>query len=258
MYKRLCLLPWVPILTSCGFGTQVSIVDCDVLCTQSNLWFWDSGSEPISMTCATTPSRVETLLYSPPFIACSRRLLSAWRISNHQKSHSAVVGVVRPHSRFELGWTLGDHCRHRLSIAPQSHPQNFREFYQAVQQLYKLLCLVVCNCRSTQPWAMPIQDKSAGFVCDDLSHGTFFLDFLDFCITCTFSKSKGQVISCVMCHMQVMWWIMGLVMWWVRWYVMWWLTHASHALTGWLSCWLSAKPWWLTAEDAVPNCGLTY
>jgi hypothetical protein len=31
MYKRLQLLPWVPILTSCGFGTQVSLDSSDVL-----------------------------------------------------------------------------------------------------------------------------------------------------------------------------------------------------------------------------------
>jgi hypothetical protein len=62
----------------------------------------------------------------------------------------------------------------------------------------------------------------------------------------------------MMCHMQVMWWIMGLVMWWVRWHVMWWLTHASRAPTRWLSRWLSTKPWWLTAEDAISNCGYAY
>jgi hypothetical protein len=72
------------------------------------------------------------------------------------------------------------------------------------------------------------------------------------------SKSKGQVISHVMCHVQVMWWIMGLVMWWVRWHITWWLTNASRAPTRWLSCWLSAKPWWLTAEDVVSNCGHAY
>jgi hypothetical protein len=38
----------------------------------------------------------------------------------------------------------------------------------------------------------------------------FSLFFPDFCAACTwpsFSKSKGQVISYVMCHMQVMWWV---------------------------------------------------
>jgi hypothetical protein len=98
-------------------------------------------------------------------------------------------------------------------------------------------------------------------VCDDLSHGTFFFIFLDFRAACTwlsFSKSKGQVISHVMCHVQVMWYIMRLVMWWVRWHVTWWLTHTSCAPTWWLSCWLSTKSWWLTAEDAVSNCGYTY
>jgi hypothetical protein len=113
-------------------------------------------------------------------------------------------------------------------------------------------------------WGGPVVYWSGGpklCVCNDLSHGTFFFVFLDFRAACTwqsFSKSKGQVISHVMCHVQVMWWIMGLVMWWVRWHVMWWLTHASHAPTWWLSCWLSAKPWWLTAEDAISNCRYAY
>jgi hypothetical protein len=88
-----------------------------------------------------------------------------------------------------------------------------------------------------------------------------FFCFSWFCTACTltfFSKSKGQVISHIICHMQVTWWIMGQVMWWVRWHVMWWLTNTSCAPTWWLSCWLSAKPWWLTTKDAISICGYAY
>jgi hypothetical protein len=44
------------------------------------------------------------------------------------------------------------------------------------------------------------------YCCDDLSHGTFFvfLDFVLHVLCLSFPKSKGQVISHVMCHMQVM------------------------------------------------------
>jgi hypothetical protein len=58
----------------------------------------------------------------------------------------------------------------------------------------------------TRHWEL-LQWQTIQVCCDDLSHETFFFVFLDFVLHVLgpfFSKSKGQVISHVMCHVQVM------------------------------------------------------
>jgi hypothetical protein len=77
-----------------------------------------------------------------------------------------------------------------------------------------------------------------------------FLDFVLHVLCLSFSKSKGQVISHVMNYVTSQ--VMGQVHVTCR------LTNASCAPTGWLSHWLSTKPWWLTTEDAIPICGYAY
>jgi hypothetical protein len=73
-----------------------------------------------------------------------------------------------------------------------------------------------------------------------------------------FSKSKGQVMCHGMCHVQFVWQIMWLVMWWVRCMSHdCWLIHHMH-LSGKFSWCLGAKPWWLTAKDAISICRLSF
>jgi hypothetical protein len=63
MYKRTLLIFWVLISTSCGFGTQVSLLTLMYYVTNNDLWFWDSAcTKSFSMTCALKPSCVETFL----------------------------------------------------------------------------------------------------------------------------------------------------------------------------------------------------
>jgi hypothetical protein len=95
-YKRLCLLPWVPISTSCGFGTQCDLCPCAISCQDlftNILSPWVAG------------------VHHDPLVH-NHCLLSAQLVSSRWKSHSTVVGVVCPHFHIELGWRLGDHCHH--------------------------------------------------------------------------------------------------------------------------------------------------
>jgi hypothetical protein len=116
MYKRLQSLPWVPISASCGFGTQVSLHDSDVLCTIIDLWFWDSASEPFSVTCASVLSRIETFLLTFPH-SCNCHLLSVRHTSSLSESPiPPVVGVVRPHSWCWVRVNPGDHRCHSCNI----------------------------------------------------------------------------------------------------------------------------------------------
>jgi hypothetical protein len=131
IYKRTHRLPWVPVLISCGFGTQVRAPI--VLCAAYiDLWFWDSDSEPTSVTCASALSHVKTLFTKSFFwvagihqdpVACNCHLLRACLVSHPWgKSFSTVVEVVHLHSCIELGWRLGDHCCHtNISIVLSSY-----------------------------------------------------------------------------------------------------------------------------------------
>jgi hypothetical protein len=81
------------------------------------------------------------------------------------------------------------------------------------------------------------------------------------------SKSKGQVISYMMHHVQVMWWIMWLVRWWVRCLSRdGWLMHHVHLLDDSVANWVPSPDdsllrmlfliadmlivWWLTAYES--------
>jgi hypothetical protein len=111
MYKRLWLIPWVPILTSCGFGTQVSSLVLRYYALNINLWFWDSDTEPFRVICASALSRVKTLPLLTISYSCNRRLLSAQHTSSLSKSPiPPVIGVARPHSWCWVRVNPGDRC----------------------------------------------------------------------------------------------------------------------------------------------------
>jgi hypothetical protein len=99
MYKRLQLLPWVPISTSCGFGTQVSFIFWCIMYTNLTCGFGTQTLSPwawfVPPHCPTSrPSPLLTYSYS-----CNCCLLSAQCTSSLRKSPvPPVVGVVRPHS----------------------------------------------------------------------------------------------------------------------------------------------------------------